>query len=277
MSHLLWKYYWENDVDKFRRHLGLSSHTQQSSKNPPTGVGSPGAFGTSPHTPAKSRKVSGPSASLVNSKSAGHTLTKNDVNSRDHAGLTLLLRASSSTSPNAILFVEALLDHPATDIYIQDAESGWNALHRALYNGNVSTARLLLERERRELRESLGGTISRVGHLIKTKDHEGNSPFDVYNATIALRSLKTSVGQEGSDNGSDDDDDTGQEETWLVWMLPAPSYQSLIDFLIGTMLKGMASVRKYSHLEAIKTSPLARETRMIANIQSVYISSAQII
>ena len=271
MSHLLWKYYWENDVDKFRRHLGLPSHTQHSSKNPPAGVGSPGAFGTSPHTPAKSRKVSGPSASLANSKSTGYTLTKNDVNSRDYAGLTLLLRASSSTCPNAILFIEALLDHPATDIYIQDAESGWNALHRALYNGNVSTARLLLERERRELRELLGGTVSRVGRLIKTKDHEGNSPFDVYNATIALRSLKTSVDQEGSDDGSDDDDDIRQEETRLVWILPDPRYQSIIDILIGTKLRGMASARRYSHLEAIKTSPWARETRMIVNILTAYI------
>lgn len=212
MSHLLWKYYWENDVDKFSRHLGSASHTQQPSKSPGIGVGSPGTFGSSPRTLAKPRKVSGPGTNFPNSKGTGYVLTKSDVNSRDHAGLTLLLRAASSTSPNAILFVEALLDHPATDIYIQDAESGWNALHRALYNGNVSIARLLLEKERRELKESLGVTVTKVGQLIKTKDHEGNSPFDVYNATIALRSLKTSVEDEDLNNDSDEDDDLAQEQ-----------------------------------------------------------------
>lgn len=214
MSYLLWKYYWENDVDKFRRQLASAGHTLQPSKGLGIGigVGSPGSFGTSPRTITKSRKVSGPGASIANSKNTSYTLGKNDINGRDYAGLTLLLRASSSTSSNAILFVEALLDHPAIDIYIQDAESGWNSLHRALYSGNISIARLLLERERRDLTESLGSTVAKVGRLIKTKDHEGNSPFDVYNATIALRPLKTSEDCSSSDSGSDEDEDLWRED-----------------------------------------------------------------
>ncbi|OTA61525.1 hypothetical protein K449DRAFT_63668 [Hypoxylon sp. EC38] len=193
MSHLLWKYYWENDVDKFRRLLAPAGYSQNTSKTPGPGVGSPGAFGSSPRAAAKSRKASGFSPAIVAPKSVSNTLGKGEVNSRDHSGLTILLRAASSTSSNAISFVEALLEHPAIDIYAQDYESGWNALHRALYNGNISIARLLLEKERRDLTGSLGGApITRVGQLIKTKDHEGNSPFDVYNATIALRTLKVS-------------------------------------------------------------------------------------
>ncbi|RYP72020.1 hypothetical protein DL771_004489 [Monosporascus sp. 5C6A] len=215
MSHLLWKYYWENDVDKFRRHLASAGRTHQPPKSSGlgVGVGSPVAFGSSPRNVTKSRKVSGPAAITAISKNTGNALGKNEVNSRDHAGLTLLLRAASSTSPTAVSFVEALLDHPAIDIYIQDAESGWNALHRALYNGNISVARLLLGKERRDLTESLGGSVSRIGRLIKTKDHEGNSPFDVYNATIALRSLKVSEDNANSDNESDEEEDSGREDT----------------------------------------------------------------
>ncbi|KAI1205511.1 uncharacterized protein F4807DRAFT_442874 [Annulohypoxylon truncatum] len=213
MSHLLWKYYWENDVDKFRRLLAPVSYSQNPSKGPATTVGSPGAFGSSPRA-TKSRKASGFGAGVGAPKTAGNSLGKSEINSRDHAGLTILLRAASSTSSDAASFVEALLDHPAIDIYVQDYESGWNALHRALYNGNISIARLLLEKERKDLTGSLGGaTVTRVAQLIKTKDHEGNSPFDVYNATIALRTLKASEDrasleedESDTDEGSSNDD-----------------------------------------------------------------------
>ncbi|KAI0593237.1 BTB/POZ domain-containing protein [Biscogniauxia sp. FL1348] len=213
MSHLLWKYYWENDVDKFRRLLAPASYSQNPTKPQSTAVGSPGAFGSSPRAVAKSRKVAGLGANAGGSKNAGSNLGKSEINSRDHMGLTILLRAAASTSSNAIAFVEALLDHPSIDIYAEDLESGWNALHRALYSGNISIARLLLEKERRDLTESFGGTaISKVGQLIKTKDHEGNSPFDVYNATIALRSLKVSEDSTNSDQGSDIDEGAGSDE-----------------------------------------------------------------
>ncbi|KAI1490298.1 BTB/POZ domain-containing protein [Biscogniauxia mediterranea] len=213
MSHLLWKYYWENDVDKFRRLLAPASYSQNPTKSQSTAVGIPGAFGSSPRAAAKSRKVAGLGANAGGSKNAGSNLGKSEINSRDHMGLTILLRAAASTSPNAIAFVEALLDHPSIDIYAEDLESGWNALHRALYSGNVSIARLLLEKERRDLTESFGGTvIAKVGQLIKTKDHEGNSPFDVYNATIAFRSLKVSEDNANSDQGSDIDEGAGNDE-----------------------------------------------------------------
>ncbi|KAI1387700.1 uncharacterized protein F4822DRAFT_407326 [Hypoxylon trugodes] len=215
MSHLLWKYYWENDVDKFRRLLAQAGYSQTPSKSSGTGVGSPGAFGSSPRAVTKSRKASGFGLTAIAPKNASSSLGKGDINSRDYSGLTILLRAASSVSPNAILFVEALLDHPAIDIYIQDYESGWNALHRALYNGNISIARLLLDKERKDLTSALGGaTVTRVGQLIKTKDHEGNSPFDVYNATIALRTLKVSKERANlEEDESDTDDGSGGEDT----------------------------------------------------------------
>ncbi|KAI0898829.1 hypothetical protein F4806DRAFT_455728 [Annulohypoxylon nitens] len=207
MSHLLWKYYWENDVDKFCRLLAPVGYSQSQSKGPAATIGSPGAFGSSPRI-TKSRKASSLGPGTGAPKTASNSLGKSEINSRDHLGLTILLRAASSTSPDASSFVEALLDHPAIDIYAQDYESGWNALHRALYNGNISIARMLLEKERKDLTSSLGGaSVPKAAQLIKTKDHEGNSPFDVYNATIALRTLKVSEDRSSLEEEESDTDE----------------------------------------------------------------------
>ncbi|KAI1124581.1 hypothetical protein F5Y10DRAFT_28299 [Nemania abortiva] len=209
----LWKCFWENDVDNFCRLLAPASHSQTPGKGPGAGVGSLGALGTSPRSVTKSRKVSGFGAGLSGAKASVGGFGKAEINSRDYCGLTLLLRAASSTSPDAVAFVQALLDHPAIDIYAQDPESGWNALHRALYNGNISVARLLLAKERRDLTESFGPSTTKIGQLIKTKDHEGNSPFDLYNATIALRSLKTADERPFSSDESETDEVNGGPET----------------------------------------------------------------
>jgi hypothetical protein len=209
----LWKCYWENDIDNFCRLLAPAGYSQTPAKSPGTGIGCPNAFGTSPRSVTKSRKVSGLGAGLGGTKVTVGNSAKAEINSRDYCGLTLLLRVASSTSPDAVAFAQALLDHPAIDIYVQDPESGWNALHRALYNGNISVARLLLAKERRDLKESFGVSTTKVGQLIKTKDHEGNSPFDLYNATIALRSLKTADDRTSIEDESETDEGIGGTET----------------------------------------------------------------
>ncbi|KAL8371088.1 hypothetical protein RB595_001103 [Gaeumannomyces hyphopodioides] len=231
MSHLLWRSYWQDDVDRFRRLLGpaLGYSAPSTSRGPSIGgsagaglggiagaaaAGSPGAVGTSPaRTHASKMRKS--SALFVAGGGAGGAggpaMGKAEVNSRDHAGLTLLLRAASSASPNAVAFVRALLEHPALDIYAQDNESGWNALHRALYAGNISIARLLLDRERKDLTEGVfgGASLSRIGQLIKTKDHEGNSPFDLFASTIGERSIQRNVlGSPSSDDGGSDSEES---------------------------------------------------------------------
>ena len=216
MSHLLWKYYWENDVDRFRRLLAPTSYNAQSvSKSPAVGGsgsffgGSPGISGTSPRPAVKQRRTSGHPQTPGKSKDNNTHLGRNEVNSRDHAGLTILLRAASSTDSNAHEFVRALVEHPAIDLYAQDPESGWNALHRSLYAGNVSIARLLLEQERVDLTSHNLNAVNKVGLLIKTKDHEGNSPFDVYNSTIAARSLKSMEDGNSSDSDAESVDSGG--------------------------------------------------------------------
>lgn len=212
MSHLLWKYYWENDVERFRRLLAPASHNTQAVKSPAVGGGagffggSPGGLGTSPRAGAKQRRGSGYPQTPGKSKDINTNLGRSEVNSRDYAGLTVLLRAASSTDPNARDFVQALIDHPTVDLYAQDPESGWNALHRSLYAGNISIARLLLEKERVDLKSHNLSSVNKVGLLIKTKDHEGHSPFDVYNATIGTRSLKTVDEPDASEDESESGD-----------------------------------------------------------------------
>lgn len=208
---LLFRHFYDGDVDKFRALLapaGYNAHPASrgfSSGGGGGGVGSPGAFATSPNPVTKQRKTSGWASGFGGGKHGSSALGKNEVNARDHMGLTVLLRAASSTDTNAIGFVEALIEHPAIDLYVQDPESGWNCLHRALYYGNISIARLLLDKERRNLTgETIGAYISKVGHLIKTKDHEGNSPFDLFNSTIGER-----PSEEIEEGDSSDDEEEG--------------------------------------------------------------------
>lgn len=208
MTHLLWKYYWEDDVDRFRRLLAPAAYGAQNGprgSNLASGTGPSPGYGTSPRASTKSRKIPGLGTGSGSARNGQGGLGRSEVNSRDHVGLTVLLRAASSTAENAISFVQALLEHPAIDIYAQDPESGWNALHRALYAGNISIARLLLEKERKDL---MGHTASvhRVGQLIKTKDHENKSPFDLYHSTIGERSLRELSEQDKPDDGSDSDE-----------------------------------------------------------------------
>ncbi|GJN90353.1 hypothetical protein Rhopal_003364-T1 [Rhodotorula paludigena] len=92
-----------------------------------------------------------------------------EVNRRNHVGLTVLHLAVVESDAWALDWVELLLGVPQLQVNLQDGESGWSALHRALYAGNIAAARLLLARDDIDLR---------------LKDREGLTPFDVYNSTV---------------------------------------------------------------------------------------------
>ncbi|KKY21060.1 putative btb domain and ankyrin repeat protein [Diplodia seriata] len=134
-------------------------------------------------------------------------LTRADVNSKDANGLTLLHHAASSTSANALGFATALLEHPLTDLYAQDLENGWTALHRAFYFGNVAIARSIMDRD---VLDALGhgssGVVQHAGGLVKIKDKEGNGPLDLFAATIADRTLRPEENSAADAFGEDDDD-----------------------------------------------------------------------
>ena len=190
MSGYLWKYYLEDDVDNFRRVLLESGYTTRAGgggatqkghaggkENIGLGIGSPGSFGTSPTLVVKSRKDV--------EQQAGLTLTRSDINHRDSSGRTLLHLAASSNAENAFEFASALLEHPLTDIYVQDNENAWTALHRAFYSGNTAIAHNIILRD---LQDALGHGSAQLhalaGGLIKIKDKEGNGPFDLFEMTL---------------------------------------------------------------------------------------------
>lgn len=92
-----------------------------------------------------------------------------EVNRRDYFGRTVLHLLSASDDPAANDYFQLLLSHPSVNVNMQDRESGWTALHRALYAGNLHMALVLLERPDIDC------------HV---RDWEGLTPFDLYNSTI---------------------------------------------------------------------------------------------
>ncbi|RPB00607.1 hypothetical protein L873DRAFT_1680174 [Choiromyces venosus 120613-1] len=166
MSSYLWRYYLENDVGKFQRLLANSASSSYS-----RGVGGSSAVGLTTHSPASSKQCQ----SINNGKSrpgsppVNIVLTKQSLRELDSFGRTILHLACSTPDSGGLPFVEALLSHSLTDPCIQDLESGWTALHRALYHGNISAARVILSHN-----------ISAV----KIKDHAGDSPFEVFEASV---------------------------------------------------------------------------------------------
>ncbi|KZT25316.1 hypothetical protein NEOLEDRAFT_1065494 [Neolentinus lepideus HHB14362 ss-1] len=92
-----------------------------------------------------------------------------EVNARDAQGRTVLHLACASQEASAPEYVRMLLAHPAINVNLQDMESHWTALHRALYHGNLTSAILLLQR-------------SDTDTLLK--DLEGYTAFDLYNSTL---------------------------------------------------------------------------------------------
>ena len=157
---------------------------------------SPGAtLATSP-TLTKNRRQSDQHTQInlqSGTSKAGTTLylSRADLNWKDPNGVTLLHQIVSSTNPNASEFALALLHVSPIDLYAQDDESGWTALHRALYFGNITIARTLMNRDIQDsMPYATVGATHVSGGLIKIKDREGYSPFDVYGASIANRIIR---------------------------------------------------------------------------------------
>ncbi|KAL5048288.1 hypothetical protein BDW71DRAFT_205819 [Aspergillus fruticulosus] len=227
MSSKLWEYFLRDDVESFQRFLASASYTSGGQRAPPGGgahfnTGSPGpmispSVGASP----KGKKSTGTSpATPVLDRGGGQrstkTISRDELNARDQHGRTLLHHVASSPKPTAADFALALLDVPYLDIYAQDLESGWTALHRALYAGNATIAQALMARDARDATDlnKLGSLSHPSGSLIKIKDREGYSPFDVYASTITSRTLGPLAADFGMDDASSvsssDDEDAAE-------------------------------------------------------------------
>ncbi|KAI9926766.1 hypothetical protein ASPWEDRAFT_120199 [Aspergillus wentii DTO 134E9] len=202
MSSKLWEFFLRDDVESFRRVLVNASYTSGGQRGPGGSGGSPSLKklnGTSPGSPLPDRGGTPRSAA---------TLSRVELNTRDQDGRTLLHLAASSSKPTAVDFAIALLETPFLDIYAQDWESGWTALHRALYAGNATIAQALMTRDARDATDFsiLGTTNHPSGGLIKIKDREGYSPFDVYMATIMSRDIKRISSTTGLDPTAENED-----------------------------------------------------------------------
>ncbi|EPX71753.1 BTB/POZ domain-containing protein Btb1 [Schizosaccharomyces octosporus yFS286] len=128
MSHLLFAYYFCNDIRSFQTLLRQDDYKSRETKK---GLSENGS-------------------------------SKLDVNTKDRYGRTILHIAAFEKKNN---FVRSLLQHKGLDVLIQDEESGYTALHRAVYVGNLEAASLLLSKD--------------PYNLLKVKDHEGLSPFQL--------------------------------------------------------------------------------------------------
>ena len=211
MSTLLWTYFFEDDVQKFRQVLENATYNPSASSFKGNAVGrggstatiaSPGtSLSTSPTVIKGRRTHGGQTRGTV-------TLSRIDVNWQDKNGVALLHYIATSTKQTATGFAQALLEVSFLDLYTQDIESGWTALHRALYFGNVSIARAILSRDSHDaIGHSHIGTHHGAGGLIKIKDNDGKSPFDLYASSITSRNIRQGPSMSISSGSSDGEDD----------------------------------------------------------------------
>jgi ankyrin repeat protein len=77
--------------------------------------------------------------------------------------------AATTASQQGWSFFVLLLRNPHISVNLQDTESGYTALHRALFAGNIRAARELL------LRNDTDSSI---------RDMEGMTAFELYNGTV---------------------------------------------------------------------------------------------
>lgn len=216
MSGYLWKYYIQDDVESFQQLLQGSGYVGRANANKShgnqigLGIGSPGSLGASPNVTITPRKRDDRLASTPGPGASGSTtLNRADVNRRDVFGRTLLHLAASSDSENAFAFACALLDHSFTDIYLQDLESGWTALHRAFYAGNISIACAIIKRDAQDaLGSAASGFLAHSLGLIKIKDREGNGPLDLFTSTVdSDRHSMSAVHHATGEDSADEEDD----------------------------------------------------------------------
>ncbi|KAI5787845.1 hypothetical protein FPQ18DRAFT_372908 [Pyronema domesticum] len=194
MSSNLWRYYLENDAERFQRLLSgasLSHRGQGQKSSGNAGLTTPtGSYKTPSHVHHANREKNKHDG-LQNTQ-----LTAKQLREMDILGRTVLHRAC--TDQGRLEFVIALLQHPQTDPAITDLESGWTALHRALYHGNISAAR--------EIMSAAPGNWS----LVKLKDHAGDSPWEVFESTVQEIHepiKKRTTLRRNSDSSSEHDDD----------------------------------------------------------------------
>ncbi|WWD16076.1 hypothetical protein CI109_100501 [Kwoniella shandongensis] len=147
-------HYHNGNIKLFRQELDGTANNNNTNNN-----GGGGKIGPGSASGGKSWSMSGLSGVPV----------KADINERDSLGRTVLHLAASSLTPMSYTFLSILLRNPNISVNLQDQESGYTALHRALFAGNIRAARDLLARN--DIDTSI-------------KDIEGMTAYDLYNGTV---------------------------------------------------------------------------------------------
>ncbi|KAF9497896.1 hypothetical protein BDN71DRAFT_1444358 [Pleurotus eryngii] len=143
-------YYHLRNQQAFQRLVDASSDSTKASQGAHTSVSSSGGRSWSKPSPLAAAPVC-------------------DVNARDWLGMAVLHHVCANTDRSDLPYLRVLLAHPAINVNICDLESHWTPLHRALYNGNLTAALLLLRRQDID---------------VYVKDFEGYTAFDLYNSTV---------------------------------------------------------------------------------------------
>lgn len=215
MLRLLWTCFYDNDIDGFRQILesGLPNG-RRASHNHKSLVTSPQISAVFSRYDVARERVP------VNRGGANQRLTKEAINYKDKFGLTLLHRIASTASPNPHVFAKLLIENSPIDLYAQDYENGWTALHRAFYFGNIRVALAILQRETGVPAIRLAGNQQTpAAGLIKIKDLDGLGPLDLYAASVSNRHADMGVSPPHAtiasdpENDRDSDDDEVQYNT----------------------------------------------------------------
>ncbi|KAF8429769.1 hypothetical protein EV426DRAFT_668469 [Tirmania nivea] len=221
-SNYLWKLYLENDAEAFQRLLleGIPPPTHRASHQ---GAGGLGLEVNTSHDDVNGKAIVGTPTmvlgqGLKRQKETRLAFNRQALRDYDARGRSLIHLAA--TEYDGVPFLRALLRHSQLDLTQPDLESGWTALHRALYHGNITAARLLLNTEAAKI---AAGEVSGGATLVKTKDHSGESPFELFYASVEGREAalqqrwETYQPRAGDMDGLDLEDADDSEDEVFSW------------------------------------------------------------
>lgn len=162
-------YYLLRNITSFKKYLDGTEHFDNvGSQNGKTSGGNTSSSTTNTTASGKPGSSSGPK-SWNSQWLTSAPKKKPDPNIKDSLGRTVLhLVCSTVDDPKSFDYLSILLNNPYINVNIQDNESGWTPLHRAMWCGNLRAARDLMAR----------GEID-----LGIKDFEGLTPFDLFNST----------------------------------------------------------------------------------------------
>ena len=185
------------------------------------------------------------------------------VDELDSFGQTALMLAASMGNDEA---VAVLLNHGASTS-LQDFESGWTALHRALFSGHVRTSLLLLKAGANlEDSAASGGASGEWREVVRPKrqwgrslnntntwrspiDHDGNSPLDLLSQQLMSRLGQAPVARYPTP------DPNPSNTTLTLTPTPTPTPPKVLFFLPGFWAGRLSTRHSAAQCQKCATCP----------------------